>query len=571
MPKLKSIGVSLVCAALLASVLLTTSASGQSQNQIPVDQPAATTAADVTVPCLLPLPQPGTPHPGVQPSGVAIPCPLLDIARFLPGVAQEDPDVAFDNAFIDQQFLISQQQLAAAKDIAHETESLGRAMIYDKHLSVNNNAACATCHVPYAGYKGGSSLFNGTTSAQPGSVPITNSHATLATGPNWRISSRVPQTYPYAPFSPVLHYNATQGDFYGGNFWDMRAGGIRLENPAAEQAQGPPGNPVELGDLLEPAIAVYKLSLEPYAVQGFMTVWGDDLTAIHFPSNIAQLAATPGPPPANNPFPVVLSPTDRHLVSVIYDHMGQSMSAFEAGPEASPFSSKFDFALANPTTKVLSPEEERGWALFRGKAKCNTCHLDGTENLRAPIRPANAADVAPLFTDFTSANIGTPQNFALPYLYESHPDQFGFTANPLGLSYVDFGVGTFLRNQGAAPVPNLDWIPLAPKFDGKVQTPTLRNVDMRPRPNFVKAYMHNGYLKSLKAVVHFYNTRDSLNNGVHLPAGQPGEGIRYWPPPEVSQNVDTTIGNLGLSNEEEDAIVAFLQTLTDGFTNPPQP
>jgi cytochrome c peroxidase len=251
--------------------------------------------------------------------------------------------------------------------------------------------------------------------------------------------------------------------------------------------------------------------------------------------------------------------------------MGQSMSAFEGGPEASPFSSKFDFALANPTMKVLSPEEQRGWDLFNSKAKCNTCHLDGTANLRVPITPAQASDVAPLFTDFTSANLGVPQNFALPFLYESHPDQFGFTANPVGLSYVDFGVGTFLRNQGAAPVPNLDWIPLAPKFDGKFQVPTLRNVDMRPRPTFVKAYMHNGYLKSLKAVVHFYNTRDTLNNGVHLPAGQPGEGIRYWPPPEVSQNLDTTIGNLGLSNEEEDAIVAFLQTLTDGFTNPPQP
>ena len=59
----------------------------------------------------------------------------------------------------------------------------------------------------------------------------------------------------------------------------------------------------------------------------------------------------------------------------------------------------------------------------------------------------------------------------------------------------------------------------------------MRNVDMRPRPDFVKAYMHNGYFKSLKAVVHFYNTRDTLNKGVHLSAGLPGEGIFYWPPP----------------------------------------
>jgi len=48
------------------------------------------------------------------------------------------------------------------------------------------------------------------------------------------------------------------------------------------------------------------------------------------------------------------------------------------------------------------------------------------------------------------------------------------------------------------------------QFDAKFQVPTLRNTDMRPTPQFVKAYMHNGYFKSLKEVVHFYNTRDVL-------------------------------------------------------------
>jgi cytochrome c peroxidase len=81
--------------------------------------------------------------------------------------------------------------------------------------------------------------------------------------------------------------------------------------------------------------------------------------------------------------------------------------------------------------------------------------------------------------------------------------------------------------------------------------------------------MHNGYLKSLKAVVHFHNTRDFLNDGVHLPAGEPGEGITYWPPPEVNQNVDQTIGHLGLTDTEENQIVLFLQTLTDGYFVPP--
>jgi len=77
--------------------------------------------------------------------------------------------------------------------------------------------------------------------------------------------------------------------------------------------------------------------------------------------------------------------------------------------------------------------------------------------------------------------------------------------------------------------------------------------------------MHNGYLKSLKEVVHFYNTRDTLPR---CAPGAPGEKATCWPPPEVPSNVDTTVGRLGLSDSEEDQIVAFLKTLTDGYTKP---
>jgi cytochrome c peroxidase len=62
-----------------------------------------------------------------------------------------------------------------------------------------------------------------------------------------RYSDRKPQSHAYAPLAPVLHYNPGQDDLVGGNFWDMRATGRRLGNPAAEQAEGPPTNPVEMG------------------------------------------------------------------------------------------------------------------------------------------------------------------------------------------------------------------------------------------------------------------------------------------------------------------------------------
>jgi cytochrome c peroxidase len=184
--------------------------------------------------------------------------------------------------------------------------------------------------------------------------------------------------------------------------------------------------------------------------------------------------------------------------------------------------------------------------LFDGKGRCSTCHVDtGTEVF---------------FTDFTSINLGLPKNTDIAYYNENQPDEFGYIANPLGPAFVDEGVGGFLSG---GDVPDTQLIPLAPQFNGKMQIATTRNVDKRPFPKFVKAYMHNGYLKSLKEVVHFYNTRDTLPRCAS--ASDAGAKTTCWPAPEVADNEDTTIGSLGLTPKEEDAIVAFLKTLTDGY------
>jgi cytochrome c peroxidase len=80
----------------------------------------------------------------------------------------------------------------------------------------------------------------------------------------------------------------------------------------------------------------------------------------------------------------------------------------------------------------------------------------------------------------------------------------------------------------------------------------------------VKAYGHNGYFKSLKEIVHFYNTRDVLERCEGKP--DPGPGVNCWPAPEVSANLNREeLGNLGLTDSEENAIVSFLGTLTDGY------
>jgi cytochrome c peroxidase len=46
--------------------------------------------------------------------------------------------------------------------------------------------------------------------------------------PNNRIAKRNPQSYTYATYFPPLHFNQSQADFYGGNFWDGRATRYKL-------------------------------------------------------------------------------------------------------------------------------------------------------------------------------------------------------------------------------------------------------------------------------------------------------------------------------------------------------
>jgi len=204
-----------------------------------------------------------------------------------------------------------------------------------------------------------------------------------------------------------------------------------------------------------------------------------------------------------------------------YERIARSISAYESSSEVNPFSSKYDHFLVDEAE--LTEQEAWGLELFEGKAMCSACHP------------------APLFTDFTYDNLGLPKNPENPF-YDM-PKKW----NPDGEDWVDYGLGGFLKSAGYDPV---DYEPEL----GKHKVSTLRNVDMRPYEEFVKSYGHNGIFKSLEEIVHFYNTRD----------------VELWPPPEYPLNVNTDeLGDLGLTADEEAAVVAFLKTLTDGFDPTP--
>jgi cytochrome c peroxidase len=394
-------------------------------------------------------------------------------------------------------------------------EQLGQSIFFDQNLSINQNQACAACHAPEAGWTGPIENINAHGAVYEGSIP-------------GRFGNRKPPSSAYTTLSPIL-YMDKKGTWVGGNFWDGRATGEKLGNPAADQAQGPFLNPKEQA-LPDSACVVYRVCNpvvpDDYPVL-FDDVWGAGACDIAWPADIETACATEGAT-------VTLSDADRDKSDTAYDNIALSIAAYEASPEVNAFTSKYDLTYKGKVK--LNKIEQRGYALFRGKGMCHRCH---TSN-----------DQEALFTDFTFDNLGIPQN----------PE------NPAGVApaFVDPGLGGFLKNAGyTEDVYEAEW--------GKQKVPTLRNVakgSCEAEPDnpdcIVKAYGHNGYFKSLEEIVHFYNTRDVLPHCEDISDPQPS--VNCWPAPEVAANVNTSeLGDLGLTSEEEAAIVAFLKTLSDGF------
>src|ERR1700686_3152441 len=157
-------------------------------------------------------------------------------------------------------------------------EILGKLMNYDRTISPNENKACASCHMPYAGFSGPIPSVNLTMIAYPASAPF-------------RAGKRTAQRYTYSSYFPPLQYDATQGLFFGGNFWDSRATGYLTRTPDGEQSQFPPVDPNEMASP-DTACIAYKLSLAPYKSL-FEEIWGDGSLDIAWPANVASICATP--------------------------------------------------------------------------------------------------------------------------------------------------------------------------------------------------------------------------------------------------------------------------------------
>ena len=299
---------------------------------------------------------------------------------------------------------------------------------------------------------------------------------------------RKPPSAAYATFAPAFTFDAINDEFTGGLFWDGRATGAVTGVPAGDQAIGPFLNPVEQNHPSQAAVLTKLMNDNKY-VQMWSKAWGSSLK-MDTPDEIA----------AN------------------YKKIGLAIAEYEASAEVNQFTSKFDAVQRGQAQ--FTQLEQQGMNLFV-QAECDNCHT---------MNPVGTTPA--LFTDFSFENIGLPQNTEFLSLSRRNP-----------AASLDGGLGARLAASG-----NPAWVALAADNMGAFKTPTLRNV---AKGEANKRFMHNGVLKSLKEVVHFYNTRDTDPR---------------WAAPEFPATMNTRrVGDLRLTNAQEDAIVAFMRTLSDGW------
>ena len=391
-------------------------------------------------------------------------------------------------------------------------EALGEKLYFDTALSMPDGQACASCHDPVAGFDDPDSDLPVSEGIRPHMVGNRNSPISA-----------------YAMYAPPFHFDDGEGLYIGGQFWDGRATGGAYGDPLADQASGPPLNPLEMANPNK-QVVVNAIKNSDYA-DLFEAVWGKG---------------------------------SLKNVETAYDQMALSIAAFERTSLFAAFDSKYDAylqacldlggahaacadgtdpAAATARMGILNDQEWQGLQLFVGEndndgvlepgegAFCSACHVTDW------VDPAQYAEygldvvvpgwgdglIPPLFTDYSYDNLGAPKNWDNPFLYLSQ--QY----NPDGADFIDLGLGGALAD---------------PDEYGKFKVMPLRNIGVSG------PYLHNGLFSDLQEVVHFYNTRD--------------DGT--WAEPEFAETVNhDELGSLGLSAEDEAAITAFMLTLTDGY------
>lgn len=240
-------------------------------------------------------------------------------------------------------------------------------------------------------------------------------------------------------------------------FWDGRAG--RLE----EQAKQPLLNPLEMG-MGDDGSVVSRLNAIPEYRIKFNQVFGKQGISI--------------------------------------DTITKAIAAYERTLLSG--NSAFDRFITGDTT-ALTEAQERGWKLFKGKAKCTECHSFSKDS--------------PFFSDFKFHNTGVGAA-DLCFAVENSTETFENSASALAHTRGSTELGRYLVTKNREDL-------------GAFRTPSLRDVEL------TAPYMHNGSEKTLIDVVRFYNRGGNGN-----------------------PNLDRRIVPLKLTDSEISELVEFMRALT---------
>ena len=223
--------------------------------------------------------------------------------------------------------------------------------------------------------------------------------------------------------------------------------------------------------------------------------------------------------------------------AALFDAILEALEAWQQDArEFYPYTSKFDAWLAGEAR--LADPERRGLQLFSdpSKGNCARCHIatrgtDGTP---------------PQFTDYGYVALGVPRNRQIPANADPH--------------WYDLGLCGPARADLHAQQD----------YCGQFRTPSLRNVATRG------SFFHNGAVHTLRQAVEFYVQRDTRPEKWY-PLGSDGAILKFDDlPARYRQNVEIGPPFGGppgaapaLTEDEIGAVVAFLETLTDGYRRAP--
>jgi cytochrome c peroxidase len=392
-----------------------------------------------------------------------------------------------------------------------EMGRLGKALFFDAGLSVSGQRACASCHNPAHAY------------GPPDALPAQFG------GP--QLASQGSRAVPGLTYLPRI-----------ANF------GIALDDDGSEDAlRDNPGNGNGPPDAQPVPMMVATTSKAPSMVPQGGLFWdgrvdtrqaqaagplfnpaemgnaGEAVVAERllqepYRSGFAKLV---GAWVLNNPHQLV---HDAELAIAQYEIEDDSFHAY---------TSKFDYWLEGKTR--LSATEMRGYRAFNDPkvGNCAACHVDAPRKNGIP----------PSLTDYQYEALGVPRNLQLAVNGDA--------------AYFDLGVCGPIRKDLKSQT----------QYCGMFRTPTLRNVATR------SVFFHNGRYHQLREVLEFYNFRDTDPQKIYPRNADGSLAIYDDLPARYRSNIDHVdapfdrhIGDKpAMSDRDMDDIIAFLNTLTDGY------